>query len=191
MPFQRDDLRVLTFARDFTLWRYRSPSREVDEGYFDPAHDLLHTGDMILACLGDGPDSRVGIFQVAANAGGAVQLDDLSPVPRGEPVAPPEPDLAGTAGADTRAGRRQITRLAHLAGAKEHHALCLRNADNTARAERAAGEAELDAAAIRWALAKLEPDPERACVEAFFRDLGKASAQAPERSPASGGEGRV
>lgn len=46
-------------------------------------------------------------------------------------------------------------RLEDLANRKSRQATQIRNADNTALGERAAGEADLDAAAIRWALDKV------------------------------------
>ena len=73
-----EDLSVLAFAKDFTLWHYRSSDQDIEEGYFDGADHMLATGDMILANLGHGKESRVGIFHITANAGGAIGFDDLS-----------------------------------------------------------------------------------------------------------------
>ena len=53
--------------------------------------------------------------------------------------------------------RRYLTRLDRLAAIKARQAQQIRNADNTARGERAAGEADLDAAALRWAIGRLDP----------------------------------
>ncbi len=78
MPVKTKDLSVVAFAKDFTLWHYRSSDHEIGSGYFDKADDLLASGDMILANLGDGSGCKVGIYLVTANAGGAVQFDDLS-----------------------------------------------------------------------------------------------------------------
>ena len=78
MPFKNDDLSVLAFAKDFTLWHYRSPDTAIAEGYFDQADEMLASGDMILANLGQGAESRVGIYLVTANAAGSVSFDDLS-----------------------------------------------------------------------------------------------------------------
>ncbi len=78
MPLKTDDLSVLAFAKDFTLWHYRSPDSAISGGYFDKADEMLARGDMILANLGHGTDSKVGIFLVTANVGGAVGFDDLS-----------------------------------------------------------------------------------------------------------------
>ena len=69
-----------------------------------------------------------------------------------------------------------LTRLADLAERKAQQALQVRNADNTAQGERIAERAELDAAAVRWALVRL--DPERSCLEEFFAALHQASASA-------------
>lgn len=81
MAFKSDDLAVLAFARDFTLWHYRSPDVDCPEGYFDQADDMLATGDMILANLGQGETSRVGIYCVTANAGGSIVFEDMSSSP--------------------------------------------------------------------------------------------------------------
>ena len=51
--------------------------------------------------------------------------------------------------------RRYLARLDRLAAIKIRQAQQIRNADNTARGERAAGEADLDAAALRWAIRQL------------------------------------
>lgn len=83
MPFKTDDLSVLAFAKDFTLWHYRSHDTAIAEGYFDRADEMLARGDMILANLGQGTESRVGIFLVTANAAGSVGFDDLSSGGRG------------------------------------------------------------------------------------------------------------
>lgn len=78
MSLNTDDLSVLAFFKDFTLWHYRSPDTSISEGYFDRADEMLVTGDMILANLGEGSGSWVGIFLITANAGGAIGFDDLS-----------------------------------------------------------------------------------------------------------------
>ena len=56
MAFRTDDLSVLAYANGFTLWHYKTAD-VVDAGvvsaYFDPAHDMLRAGDMILANFGD------------------------------------------------------------------------------------------------------------------------------------------
>lgn len=58
-------------------------------------------------------------------------------------------------------GRKSyLTRLDRLASIKTRQAQQIRNADNTALGERAAGEADLDAAALRWALRRLDPSRE-------------------------------
>ncbi len=63
-----------------------------------------------------------------------------------------------------------LLRLSHLAELKARQARQVRNADNTARGELAAGEADLDAAAIDWALRQL--DPEWHFLDRFFGSLG-------------------
>ena len=65
--------------------------------------------------------------------------------------------------------RGYLGRLGRLAAVKTRQAQQIRNADTTARGERAAAEADLDAAALNWALRQL--DPERQFLERFFADL--------------------
>lgn len=65
--------------------------------------------------------------------------------------------------------RQFLTRLSRLAEVKSRQAQQVRNADSTARGERVAGEADLDAAAIRWAIGQL--DPEHQFLDRFFESL--------------------
>lgn len=78
MAVNPSNLSVLAYAKDFTLWHYRASETAIEAGYFDKADEMLANGDLILANLGHGPASRVGIFLVTANAAGAIAFDDLS-----------------------------------------------------------------------------------------------------------------
>jgi len=58
MPFSLRDLSVLAYANGFTLWLYKAAKAVQEEvtapGYFDPAADMLATGDMMMVSAADG-----------------------------------------------------------------------------------------------------------------------------------------
>lgn len=83
MAFAAEDLSVLAYANVFTLWHYTTPdsAAEVDSaGYFNAAADMLRVGDMILANVDTDGTPAAGILLVRANAGGSVDVADLTPV---------------------------------------------------------------------------------------------------------------
>ena len=83
MAYQSKNLSVLAYANGFTLWHYTTPdtAAEADTaGYFNDASDLLRSGDMILANTDTDGAPAAGIFLVASNIGGAVDLTDLTTV---------------------------------------------------------------------------------------------------------------
>ena len=83
MAYQSKDLSVLAYANGFTLWHYATvdAADEVDTGgYFDGAADMLRAGDMILANVDTDGTPGAGIFLVNANAGGAVDVADITSV---------------------------------------------------------------------------------------------------------------
>ncbi len=81
MAFESKGLSVLAYANGFTLWHYTTPdlAGEVDTaGYFDAAADMIRVGDMILANVDTDGTPGGGIFLVSSNAGGTVDVDDLT-----------------------------------------------------------------------------------------------------------------
>ncbi|MEQ8966183.1 MAG: hypothetical protein RID91_10185 [Azospirillaceae bacterium] len=81
MAFQLENLSVLAYANGFTLWHYRTAdaAATVDTaGYFADAADMLRVGDMILANTQDG--AAAGLLRVAENAGGTVDVADMTAV---------------------------------------------------------------------------------------------------------------
>lgn len=84
MTFASKDLSVLAYANGFTLWHYTTPDAAADvdtTGYFNGAADMLRSGDMLLANTGTGgPTPAAGIFLVASNAAGTVDVADLTRV---------------------------------------------------------------------------------------------------------------
>ncbi len=70
MNFVTQDLSVLAYANGFTLWHYKTgagglPAVE-SQGFFDPAADMLASGDMVLVSSPAG--GRV-LCLAASNAG--------------------------------------------------------------------------------------------------------------------------
>ena len=83
MSFKSKDLSVLSYANGFTLWHYTTDDAAavVDSaGYFNEAAHMLCTGDMIMANVDTDGTPAAGIFLVNANAGGTVDVADLTAV---------------------------------------------------------------------------------------------------------------
>jgi hypothetical protein len=83
MAYQSKDLSVLAYANGFTLWHYTTADAAADvdtAGYFDEAAGMLRVGDMILANVDSAGTPGAGIFLVSANAGGSVDVDDITAV---------------------------------------------------------------------------------------------------------------
>ncbi|BAI73122.1 hypothetical protein AZL_024840 [Azospirillum sp. B510] len=83
MAYASKDLSVLAYANGFTLWHYTTADAAADvdtAGYFNGAADLLRVGDMLLAnCAVGGATPQAGMLVVAASAGGAVDVANLTP----------------------------------------------------------------------------------------------------------------
>jgi hypothetical protein len=83
MAYQPQNLSVLAYANGFTLWHYTTfdTAGEADTaGYFNGASDMLRVGDMILANVDTDGTPGAGIFLVASNANGLVDVANLTPV---------------------------------------------------------------------------------------------------------------
>ena len=83
MAYLSKNLSVLAYANGFTLWHYTTPdaAAAVDTaGYFNGASEMLRVGDMILANVETEGTLKAGIFLVNANAGGAVDVADITGV---------------------------------------------------------------------------------------------------------------
>jgi len=70
MTFAVRNLSVLAYANGFTLWHYKAEAgglpNAVNTGFFDPAADMLATGDMMLVSAPEG--GRV-LFVAAGESG--------------------------------------------------------------------------------------------------------------------------
>ena len=58
MEFAIRNLSVLAYAQGFTLWHYRARGAQLAQtattGFFNPASDMLASGDMMLVSANDG-----------------------------------------------------------------------------------------------------------------------------------------
>ncbi|MCF3628148.1 hypothetical protein RJ527_08735 [Thalassospiraceae bacterium LMO-SO8] len=83
MAFVSKDLSVLSYANGFTLWHYTTvdAAATVDSaGYFNDASHMLRTGDILVANVDTDGTPGAGLFLISANAGGTVDVDDLTAV---------------------------------------------------------------------------------------------------------------
>jgi hypothetical protein len=81
MAYDSSNLSALTYANGFTLWHYKTPdaAAAVDTaGYFNPAAGMLRVGDFIFANASTGGTVQSGVFIVASNAGGVVDVTDIT-----------------------------------------------------------------------------------------------------------------
>ena len=77
MAFKIHNLSVLSYANGFTLWHYRTTENNkgtIDtQGYFNLAHEMLRTGDMIIV----NAVANTGIVVVNKNKDGVVDTTDF------------------------------------------------------------------------------------------------------------------
>lgn len=81
MAYQSKDLSVLAYANGFTLWHYTTAdaAAAIDTaGYFNPAVDMLRTGDIIMANVDTASAPKAGMFLVSSAAAGVVDLNDMT-----------------------------------------------------------------------------------------------------------------
>jgi hypothetical protein len=82
MAYNSSKLSVLAYANGFTLWHYSTEDTAATAdtaGYFNKAADMLRTGDMILVNVDTAGTPGAGVFVVAANQGGNVDVTNLTP----------------------------------------------------------------------------------------------------------------
>jgi hypothetical protein len=83
MAYLSKNLSVLAYANGFTLWHYTTTetAATVDSsGYFNNASDMLRVGDIIIANLETGGTAKAGLFLVASNASGVVDITDMTQI---------------------------------------------------------------------------------------------------------------
>jgi hypothetical protein len=83
MAYDPKNLSVLAYANGFTLWHYTTSDTGTvadNAGYFNGAAEMVRVGDMILANVDTDGTPGAGIFLVNDNAGGSVDVANLTPV---------------------------------------------------------------------------------------------------------------
>ncbi|MBR9971230.1 hypothetical protein [Magnetospirillum sulfuroxidans] len=83
MAYLSKDLSVLAYANGFTLWHYATndTAAAIDtSGYFNPAADMLRSGDIIIANLEIAGTQKAGLFFVRQAAAGTVDVADMTQV---------------------------------------------------------------------------------------------------------------
>ncbi len=81
MAYDPKNLSALTYANGFTLWHYKTPdpAATVDSaGYFNGAASMLRVGDFIFANADIDGTVESGVFIVRSNAGGVVDVADIT-----------------------------------------------------------------------------------------------------------------
>lgn len=78
MSFQSQDLSVLAYANNFTLWHYTTPDDDVTTaGYFDNASNMLRVNDLIITNFdtdGSSTGPTTKFYIVTGNTGGVVTV---------------------------------------------------------------------------------------------------------------------
>jgi outer membrane protein assembly factor BamB len=81
MAYDASNLSALSYANGFTLWHYKTPdtSGVVDStGYFNGAAAMLRVGDFIFANANVNATMQSGVFIVASNVSGVVDVSDIT-----------------------------------------------------------------------------------------------------------------
>ncbi len=75
MAFQPNDLSVLAYANNFTLWHFTTVDNAVDgAGYFDSAVDMLRTNDLIITNVDTDGVPTTTFYIVTGNDGSTVSV---------------------------------------------------------------------------------------------------------------------
>jgi outer membrane protein assembly factor BamB len=81
MAYDASNLSALTYANGFTLWHYKTPDQPEaidDSGYFNEAASMLRVGDFIFANADTNGSIDSGVFIVASNSGGVVNVSNIT-----------------------------------------------------------------------------------------------------------------
>ena len=75
MAYKSDNLSVLAYANNFTLWHYTTIDSSVTgAGYFNGAADMLRVNDLIIANIATGGSPQTIFYIVTGNTGGVVTV---------------------------------------------------------------------------------------------------------------------
>jgi hypothetical protein len=81
MAYDASNLSALTYANGFTLWHYKTPDTAADvdtSGYFNEAASMLRVGDFIFANVDTAATLQSGVFIVASNSGGVINVTNIT-----------------------------------------------------------------------------------------------------------------
>ncbi|MGH6903154.1 MAG: hypothetical protein ACREIR_10490 [Geminicoccaceae bacterium] len=81
MAYDASNLSALTYANGFTLWHYKTPDAAADvdtTGYFNEAASMLRVGDFIFANADTDGSIESGVFIVASNTSGVVNVSNIT-----------------------------------------------------------------------------------------------------------------
>lgn len=68
MAYITNNLSVLAYANNFTLWHYRTEDKDISvPGYFNNASPMLRANDLIIANTNIGSDPSTGFYVVTSN----------------------------------------------------------------------------------------------------------------------------
>lgn len=75
MAYQPNNLSVLAYANNFTLWHYTTIDASVSiEGYFDKAAEMLRVNDLIIAASDTDGSPETAFYVVTVNDGTSVTI---------------------------------------------------------------------------------------------------------------------
>lgn len=75
MAYNSNNLSVLAYANNFTLWHYTTTDASVSiDSYFDKAADMLRVNDLIIAASDTDGSPDTAFFVVTANNGTGVTI---------------------------------------------------------------------------------------------------------------------
>lgn len=75
MAFESKNLRILSYANNFSLWHYITSDQAVlTTGYFNNAADIIRVGDLIIANIDTDGKQYTKFYIVTANTGSVVTV---------------------------------------------------------------------------------------------------------------------
>lgn len=75
MSYTSQDLSVLAYANNFTLWHYTTADDDITTGgYFNKAADMVRVNDLIIANVDTDGTPATTFYVVTANTGSAVTI---------------------------------------------------------------------------------------------------------------------
>ncbi len=75
MAYKSDNLSVLAYANNFTLWHYTTTDASVTgAGYFNAASDMLRVNDLIIANIATGGSASTVFYIVTGNSNGVITV---------------------------------------------------------------------------------------------------------------------